>query len=53
MYKILQDTDTGRTLCVIRNADNASIPFDLDNRDYQEYLQWPLQQLAVPQLLGP
>jgi hypothetical protein len=40
MYKILQDTDTGRTLCVIRNADNASIPFDLYNRDYQEYLEW-------------
>jgi hypothetical protein len=25
---------------VIRIADNASIPFDLDNTDYQAYLKW-------------
>ena len=25
---------------VIRKADNAQIPFDPANRDYQEYLKW-------------
>ena len=26
--------------CVIRLADNAWIPTDEANRDYQEYLEW-------------
>lgn len=26
--------------CVIRIADNAFIPFDPANTDYQEYLKW-------------
>ena len=25
---------------VIRTSDNAFIPFDPDNTDYQEYLKW-------------
>ena len=25
---------------VIRTTDNACIPFDPDNTDYQEYLKW-------------
>ena len=26
--------------CIKRLADNAFIPFDPDNTDYQEYLAW-------------
>jgi hypothetical protein len=26
--------------CIKRIADNAFIPFDPANRDYQEYLEW-------------
>ena len=41
MYKLpvilpLQTTET----CVIRLFDNAFIPFDPDNTDYQAYLAW-------------
>ena len=25
---------------IVRKEDNASIPFDPDNRDYQAYLAW-------------
>ena len=26
--------------CIIRITDGACIPFNLDNRDYVEYLKW-------------
>ena len=44
-YKLLNDTDsiTGETKeanVIIRLSDNASIPKDEANRDYQEYLKW-------------
>jgi hypothetical protein len=29
-----------QTTSVIRIADNACIPFDPDNTDYQAYLKW-------------
>jgi hypothetical protein len=35
MYKLTQSPTT-----VHRTIDNAFIPFDGGNRDYQEYLQW-------------
>jgi len=38
MYK-LHTTLTGLQK-VIRLSDNAFIPFDQDNTDYQEYLKW-------------
>ena len=30
----------GEARSVIRLTDNACIPFDEGNRDYQEYLKW-------------
>lgn len=33
--------DEGRAeTCIIRKEDGACIPFDENNRDYQEYLEW-------------
>ena len=37
MYKLLK-TQFGEW--IIRVADNACIPFDPANTDYQEYLKW-------------
>jgi hypothetical protein len=38
MYKIIKDK-YGET-AILRLADNAFIPFDPANTDYQEYLAW-------------
>ena len=35
MYKLTKNSDQ-----VVRIADNASIPFDPANTDYQAYLKW-------------
>lgn len=40
MYKLQKDKYGGEPSCVIRLSDNASIPFDSDNTDYQAYLKW-------------
>lgn len=40
MYKLLPDTPMGAAQCIKRIADNAFIPFDPANTDYQEYLKW-------------
>jgi len=40
-YKLLKNPYDGREDHVIlRKADNAYIPYDPDNTDYQEYLAW-------------
>ena len=40
MYKLnIPDFFTGQQT-VVRLLDNASIPFDPANTDYQEYLKW-------------
>lgn len=41
MYKLTNPT-FGQTevSSVIRTTDNAYIPFDPDNTDYQQYLKW-------------
>jgi hypothetical protein len=41
MYKLLNNLiNTSPSTTVLRISDNAYIPFDLANTDYQEYLQW-------------
>jgi hypothetical protein len=40
MYKLLIDTPMGKSQCIQRLSDGASIPFDPANTDYQAYLAW-------------
>ena len=40
MYQLVSDTSMGAATCVKRIADNAFIPFDPSNTDYQAYLAW-------------
>jgi len=40
MYQTIIDTISGLTTGIKRLADNAFIPFDPANTDYQKYLEW-------------
>lgn len=40
MYKLVKDLLSGETKIVLRTTDNAFIPFDHANTDYQQYLKW-------------
>jgi hypothetical protein len=40
MYKLFPHAPWGAVNQVLRTRDNASIPFDLANTDYQKYLEW-------------
>ena len=40
MYKLIKVIETGKVNAVLRLSDNAGIPFDPDNTDYQAYLRW-------------
>jgi hypothetical protein len=40
MYKLIKDKFTGQVFSVLRIIDNAWIPFDPANTDYQSYLAW-------------
>jgi lysine/ornithine N-monooxygenase len=40
MYKLIKNYLTQETNMVKRLSDNAFIPFDPANTDYQQYLQW-------------
>jgi len=40
MYKLIKSLSSGQDCAVLRLLDNASIPFDPANTDYQAYLKW-------------
>jgi hypothetical protein len=40
MYKLTKDLITKEIKVVKRLSDEAFIPFDPDNTDYQAYLKW-------------
>ena len=40
MYQQLKPMTGAEAQCIKRLADNAFIPFDPANTDYQEYLKW-------------
>ena len=40
MYKEFVDFKTNQVSLIVRLSDNAFIPFDPANTDYQEYLKW-------------
>ena len=40
MYKLIKNILTDNINSVLRIADNAFIPFDPANTDYQQYLAW-------------
>jgi hypothetical protein len=40
MYKLLFSNLTNQQSSVLRLSDNATIPFDPANTDYQAYLKW-------------
>ena len=40
MYKLHKSLVTNQVFAVIRLEDNALVPFDEANTDYQEYLKW-------------
>ncbi len=40
MYKIINDLTNKEAVFIKRLSDNACIPFDPANTDYQAYLKW-------------
>lgn len=40
MYKLVKSLLTQKVESVLRTSDNAFIPFDPANTDYQAYLKW-------------
>jgi hypothetical protein len=40
MYQLRKDKEGALVDVVVRLSDNAYIPFDPANTDYQEYLKW-------------
>ena len=40
MYQLINNEFTGAPSCIKRLSDNAFIPMDTQNTDYQQYLAW-------------
>lgn len=40
MYKLIKNELTQNIVSILRISDNAFIPFDPANTDYQQYLKW-------------
>jgi hypothetical protein len=40
MYKLIRNSLSNDISTVLRISDNAFIPFDESNTDYQAYLKW-------------
>jgi len=40
MYQLIKNLRIKEIVSVLRTIDNANIPFDPDNTDYQAYLKW-------------
>ena len=40
MYKLSKNITTGQVNFIIRLSDDAYIPFNESNTDYQAYLKW-------------
>jgi hypothetical protein len=40
MYKLIKNPMTNDVCVIQRLSDNAQIPFDQANSDYQKYLEW-------------
>jgi hypothetical protein len=40
MYKLQKSFPNGNPDSICRLSDMATIPMDLQNRDYQQYLEW-------------
>ena len=53
MYKLIKNPISKEIKIVLRLFDNAFIPFDEANTDYQEYLKWtkasPMNVAAQPE----
>ena len=47
MYKIINNLITGEASIIQRLSDNAFIPMDEQNSDYQAYLKW-LENGGIP-----
>jgi|TARA_X000001036_G_C20510143_1_gene737731 hypothetical protein len=47
-YKLGKNDPDNNMMCIIRKEDNAAIPLDINNTDYQEYLEWAKTNTAEP-----
>ena len=51
-YKKLKDTEGNEAKIILRKEDNAFIPKDETNKDYQEYLAWVTEGNTIEDVDG-